>query len=346
MAVTFTYDIGYTGYAKFKSIPILATDGKFSYQHNPIYSTAIYGAYAQNAPDKAIFAPDYPQVTANLGFELTHNGSDNLFLQLAHSITTNRYLSNQVEIYPNGTSGYKSNMYTQSLEYSTSQDELVTGNITFKSTGVKNIINENISHIYNSNYAMSSQGYGISGNASINNITQQYIDVFPYYASIVSFSNTQRQGINNKSRIITEANLEKDIISWNISTNQNIQFVKFCSCYNDDIEDLQAQYACIGLQSANGSIQFFGINQRLQDGEQFYFYDDQTTIKLNRTDGSTLYKIIIPKMELTNIGSGLTTGSNLITTSIDFDVIGNPSKHETSSSNSNTSYSILQFIKG
>ena len=323
MAVTFTYDIGYTGYAKFNSIPILATDGKFSYQHNPIYSTAIYGAYAQNAPDKAIFAPDYPQVTANLGFELTHNGNDNLFLQLAHSITTNRYLSNQVEIYPNGTSGYKSNMYTQSLEYSTSQDELVTGNITFKSTGVKNIINENISHIYNSNSSMSSQGYGMSRNASINNITNQYIDVFPYYASIVSFSNTQRQGIN-----------------------QNIQFVKFCSCYNDDIEDLQAQYACIGLQSANGSIQFFGINQRFQDGEQFYFYDDQTTIKLNRTDGSTLYKIIIPKMELTNIGSGLTTGSNLITTSIDFDVIGNPSKHETSSSNSNTSYSILQFIKG
>ena len=140
-ASIFNYNIGYMGFAMFKSIPILATSGNFTFSHTPIYSNCVYGADPLNAINHITFAPDYPQVNADIDFELTVGTSDkNVFKQFGDSITIKRFNSNEVLIYPNGVAGYKSDMYTQSLQYNTSQNNLVTGNIKFKSTGIESSI--------------------------------------------------------------------------------------------------------------------------------------------------------------------------------------------------------------
>ena len=174
---TLCYEIGYTGYAKFRGKDILATDGNFQITHNDIFTTGVYGAGFLNASQHMAVAHDYPVITANIGFELTDG---DIYEQLGKSITTKRTQQHSVSIYPNGYGGYNSNAYTQSLQFNASQDSLVTGSISLKGSKVSSIVAASADNDTKKK----------DGEARIDDITDDYLGVFPAYGTLWSFGNT------------------------------------------------------------------------------------------------------------------------------------------------------------
>lgn len=303
---TFCYNIGYTGYVKFKSHLMLATDGSFQLTHNHMFTTGVYGGKLDNATSAVAFAPDYPTTSANIGFQLT-SGSK-FFVDLGNSISSNRYKWHQVTIYPNGFAGYNSKMYTQSLQYSTSQDSIVSGSVSFKGADVNSVVTTG-----------STDSKTGAGPKYISSLAANYYSVFPYYGTNWQFGKVSK-GVK-ATHTYTPSELSKDIISWSISASQQINFVKVCNCAWQQVDELKADFAILGLMQVNGSAQLIGINQRFEDGVMFYFIDQTSTLNMKSSDGKTK-KITIPNMQCTDISSQLQTGTNLITTSFNFMVMG------------------------
>lgn len=309
---TFCYNIGYAGYAKFQDYIMLATDGSFQLTHNHMLTTGVYGGAIDNATSAIAFAPDYPTTTANIGFQLT-SGSD-FFVDLGNSISLNRIYWHKVTIYPNGVAGYSSQMYTQSLQYSASQDSIVTGSVSFKGSDINSVVTDEDADFTNADHKN-----GV-GSEYIDTLTPNYNSVYPYYGTEWTFANTAK-GVVEGSQFQYQ-NLSKDIISWSITASQQINFVKLCDGNYYQIDQLKADYAILGLMQVNGNAQLIGINQRFQEGCMFYYIDGQSTLTMKSADGyqST---ITIPNMQCSDISSQLQTGTSLVTTSFNFIVVGN-----------------------
>lgn len=308
---TFCYNIGYAGFVKFQNHLMLATDGSFQLTHNHMFTSGVYGGKLDNATSAVAFAPDYPTTTANIGFQLTSGA--NFFVDLGNSISSNRYKWHQVTIYPNGSAGYNSKMYTQSLQYSTSQDSIVSGSVSFKGADVNSVLTDK-----EGNFATANHKTG-HGSQYISSLASGYYSVFPYYGTKWEFGNDGK-GVKATNSYDSEE-LAKDIISWSISASQQINFVKVCNCDYQQVDELKADFAILGLMQVNGSAQLIGINQRFDDGVMFYFIDQKSTLTMKSADGVTK-KIEIPNMQCTDISSQLQTGTSLITTSFNFMVMG------------------------
>ena len=296
-APTICYEIGYTGYAKFRGKDILATDGNFQITHNDIFTTGVYGAGFLNASQHMAVAHDYPVITANIGFQLT---AGDIYNQLGKSITTQREKQSSVEIYPNGYGGYKSEAYTQSLQFNASQDSLVTGSISLKGSKISSIV---------SGYA-STDAQKSTGTATISSITSSYLGVFPSYGTLWSFGNT---------------NFSNQVLSWGISTSQTVQFLKICNCSTAKLNSLVADYVVIGTMQVSGNGQIIGIKQCFNKEAGFAFSSTTSKLTLNSNNGIT--KIInFNNMLCSNISSSLQNGNNLIVTSFQFSTIGSSSR--------------------
>ena len=313
-APTFCYNLGYAGFAKFQDYVMLATDGSFELTHNHMFTTGVYGGKLANASAHIASAPDYPETTANIGFQLTSNSD--FFTTLGNSITTNRYKWHKVTIYPNGYAGYNSKMYTQSLQYSTSQDSLVTGSVSFKGADINSVLTDKQGGFQDANHKTG------RGSTYLEDVMPKYLDVFPYYGTIWEFGDSAK-GVED-SHTYNAADLSKDIISWSITTSQQITFVKICNCSYQQVNEIKADFAVLGLMQVTGNAQLIGINQRFKEGYMFYFIDQQSKIKMVSATG-TKKRIQIPNMQCTNVSSQIQTGSSLITTSFDFMVMGTKS---------------------
>ena len=155
------------------------------------------------------------------------------------------------------------------------------------------------------------------------------MDVFPYYGSKIQFGNTKKDLLYSNSQSTTSdsaLNLTTNITSWNINISQQISFVKLCSCFNKSMQKLKADYACFGLQNASGGLQAYGIYELFKDAKTFYLFDDKTTISLISANSNKTHTITMQKLQCTNINSQLHTNDDFISTSMDFQVLGNPSQ--------------------
>ena len=296
-APTFSYEIGYTGHARFRNKDILATDGNFQITHNDIFTTGVYGARFLNASQHMAVAHDYPVITANIGFQLTDGG---ICDQLGKSITTNRGNKHSVEIYPNGYGGYRSDAYTQSLQFNASQDSLVTGSISLKGSEVSSIVSG----------TASTDAQKSKGSATISSMTNNnYLGVFPAYGTSWQFGNNS---------------FSNQVLSWGISTSQTVQFLKICNCSTAKLNQLAADYAVIGTVQVSGNGQIIGIKQCFDNSAGFAF--SSTVSKLTLKSNTGVEKTIkFNNMQCSNISSSLQNGNNLIVTSFQFSTIGSSS---------------------
>lgn len=290
---TLCYEIGYTGYAKFRGKDILATDGNFQITHNDIFTTGVYGAGFLNASQHMAVAHDYPVITANIGFELTDG---DIYEQLGKSITTKRTQQHSVSIYPNGYGGYNSNAYTQSLQFNASQDSLVTGSISLKGSKVSSIVAASADNDTKKK----------DGEARIDDITDDYLGVFPAYGTLWSFGNT---------------NFSNQVLSWGISISQTVQFLKICNCSTAKLNQLVADYAVIGTVQVSGNGQIIGIKSCFNNSAGFAFSSTTSTLTLN-SNTNVKKTIKFNNMQCSNISSSLQNGNNLIITSFQFSAIG------------------------
>lgn len=308
---TFCYNLGYAGFAKFQDYVMLATDGSFELTHNHMFTTGVYGGMLDNASAHVATAPDYPATSANIGFQLT-SGSD-FFTSLGNSITSNRFKWHQVTIYPNGSAGYNSKMYTQSLQYSTSQDSLVTGSVSFKGADVNSVLTDKQGGFQSADHK---NGHG---SKYLSSVTPGYYNVFPYYGTEWQFGDDAK-GVK-ATHTYTASDLSKDIIAWSITASQQVSFIKVCNCSYQQVDQIKADFAILGLMQVNGNAQLIGINQRFKEGYMFYFIDQTSKIKMVSANG-TKKRIQVPNMQCMSVSSRMQTGASLITTSFDFMVMG------------------------
>ena len=292
-APTICYEIGYTGYAKFREKDILATDGNFQITHNDIFTTGVYGAGFLNASQHMAVAHDYPVITANIGFQLTDG---DIYGQLGKSITTLRTTQHSVKIYPNGYGGYSSNAYTQSLQFNASQDSLVTGSISLKGSKVSSIVAASAPNDTKKK----------KGEELIDDITDSYLGVFPAYGTLWSFGNTS---------------FSNQVLSWGVSTSQTVQFLKICDCSTAKLNQLVADYAVIGTVQVSGNGQIIGIKSCFDNSAGFAFSSTTSTLTLN-SNTNVKKTIKFNNMQCSNISSSLQNGNNLIVTSFQFSAIG------------------------
>lgn len=298
---TLTYDIGYYGYVTIGGIPILATDGSVTYQHNPIYTQGVWGANFKKNKN-VHFAPDYPTLSVSFGFQLTN--AQDLFVKLNQFANLNRNDGIEIGVYPNGKSGYNGTTYCQSISFSTSRDSLVTCSIQGK-TAVFN------SEIVNT-----------GANASqLQTIAPKYTDVFPYYGSSLTFNETADDIVGSINKIKLNG-----LTSWNISQSSDVVFAKSCSYNVKKLSDLVADYVAIGLATVDGSftnlwaqdtnLGHFGNNANFRA----FYKNGQITIKT--VDNKISRTIVFGDFQLTQNSSAVQTGTEMIETSCSFTAVG------------------------
>ena len=292
--------IGYTGYASIDSLPILCTGGSASVQNSIMYTNGIWGAGYNNGFRNVCFALDYPILNIQLSFDLTSKG--NLFTKLGEWSTTKRNIAKSIKIIPDGVTGYDGNSYCQSITFETSQDSLVTGNISAKSYSFDKAEETEGDNVENGEKTENGKG----DNSLILQMTNTYQSVYPYWGTYLI--------INNKE--------VKDLISWSITQSTSIIFAKCCTneIGNDSSFLPVADYVAFGMLEGEGNYSCLTKND-----DSFNQMCSNNSINLCSVDNiknSISIKLIQRKSHNINIQ----TGNSLVQRDYNFTVIGNGEK--------------------
>ena len=306
----FTYDIGYYGYAQIDSKPLLCTSGSVSLSQTQIYTNGIWGAGWYNGVKNVCFAPDYPVLTLQVGFQLT--SSNKLFDTLGEFASSERNQSKEFLIYPNGIAGYKGDAYCQSISFETSQDSLVIGNIGAKSAAFAD----------SDQFTCTSNKNGQSDNEQITSLASGYRNVFPYYGTTFQLSSNQNDIDGSLSEEFDTQ--MKDLISWSVNQSGDIVFAKCCTTRNviKKLQDLYADYVAIGLLTADGSFSKFGMDQFKSSIGFRGYISGTSTIKMKSVDGTDV-SIKMPGLSISQQSVNMQTGTSIIQCDFNFTVIGN-----------------------
>lgn len=297
----FSYDIGYYGTVKIGEQGLLATGGNISVQYSPIFTTGVWGAYWKNVTDKIAYAPNYITLSGSVNYQLTVN----IATLLQDFAFENRDQSKTCTIYPNGVAGYQGAMWCTGCGFSTSQDSLVTGDISLKSGNTS-------SSITTSNNSSKTK----TDTSIINSISEGYRDVFPYWGTGVYLTELNDTSTRNTpSKSSTQIN---DIIDWSASYSSQLVFV---ACCNYTSTMLQADYCCLGSMQAQGSFTMFKIGSYLQPAN--IQKHNSCSISMQPASGKSGFDIMYGAIIWTGASTDVQTGSSLIQSSFNWSALGN-----------------------
>lgn len=310
----FIYDIGYYGYASIDQKPLLCTSGSISLSQTQIYTNGVWGAGWYNGVKNVCFAPDYPVLTLQVGFQLT--SSNQLFNTLGEFASSKRNISKEFLIYPNGIAGYTGLAYCQSISFETSQDSLVTGSVEAKSSQFTSNCFSNTSVSSNTTYS----------NSTVTPIASGYRSVFPYYGTTFQLGTTLKDisGPPSSSTSGTSSSTNLiGLISWSVNQSGDIVFAKCCSkTAITSLDNLYADYVAIGLLTADGSFSKFGMSQFKNASDFRKYICGSSKIKMKSVDGTSV-SITMPGLSISQQNLNMQTGSTIIQCDFNFTVIGN-----------------------
>ena len=290
-----TESIGYTGKVAIDSKIILATGGSVSIQHSPMFSTGIWGATWKNATDKIAYAPNYVTLSANVNYQLTGNIAG----QIATFAFSARNKGANCQIYPDNKSGFSGKMYCTGCGFSTAQDSLVTGDISFKG-GVAFDSTSSVSFSSTSSITQ-----------SLNNASTNYTDVFPYWASGVHCTT----GDSSRDVPAAVTNKIRNILSWNATYSSDLIFAGKCTGTSTMLD---ANYCALGMMDAQGSFTVIGINDDLKPST--IQNTKKVTIKMGTTNNSQKYQILFGNVVWQDGSFDVQTGTSLVQSTMNFKV--------------------------
>lgn len=296
-----TYDIGYYGVVQLEDCAILATDGNITIDHPQIFMDGIWGASWYNGAEKVSFATDFPTMSSQVGFQLSHGGtSSDIFKIFGEFCSSKRCTSKKLKIFPNGIAGYVGDSYCQSFSLETSQDSLVTGSFNTKSAKFSESLTQFSSSSANST-TNSSVGF-------ISQIAPKYQDVYPYYGSCLKFGTGTTQVVAN------------DLISWSINQSTQIVFQKSCNC-KYKIKDVYADYIAFGLLNGDGSYSQIKLDN-MKNTNKLRQFVPTVVLELKTVSGEVTKKISMHGISYTQQSQNVQTGSSLVQCDYSFTIIG------------------------
>lgn len=284
MAWSFSNAVGYRGYAKIDSVPLLATGGQISLNQDPLLSSGVWGAGHKNAAANIAWAYNYLRLEGNVSYELTKGA---VWAKVKSFAFDDRTTSTNIELKPDGANGYSGDAYCSGVSFSCSEGQLVSGDLNFIGD------------------AGAQGGTAITANGNANN-TPNGAGGANFYASIGGADKVIPYWATSVSSVT-------DAISWNCSYNSDIQLLKCCK--GDATAPIGADYVLLGDMSGDGSYTIFTLSGDFKPTN--YHGEKNLTITIVNV-GS----ISIPKALVSSGSTSLQTGASYITADFNFTAIG------------------------
>ena len=338
MSLTHSYNVGYRGLAVIGSINytdenntiatlnkddcsvMLCTGGNVGVSQDPIMSGGVWGAGEGNISPIA-YAWNYLTLDCSMNVELTN----------ARNYWHNFINGGYYILYPDGNNGYSGTGYRTTTSVDASEGSALSGSINFKDTGGgfnggNTITNKNMGTSQNYPGTESSGG----GEGGENEEEKAYPlelagdTLVPYWRTCITTSSTSKD--DEGKDVETETALG-DIISWNVSSNRDVQFLKCCKMQNTS--PISADYVVMGEITGDASYTTFGI----KGSEQYHKQHKNLRFKLNigkyeKQFGtsaqyySNIVGVKIPIAICNSSSTSMSTGSSYVTTEYSYNAIG------------------------
>ena len=319
--LTPSYQVGYRGLGMIgtsaaDAIIMLCTGGSVSVSQDPIMSGGVWGAGEKNISPVA-YAWNYLTMDCSMNVEMAT--AENYWKQF-HSGT-------YFVLLPEGTGGFTGGGYRTTTSVEASEGSALTGTVSFKDTGGSISGGKSWDEV-NGDATHRDYGYG-------NKPTQLAGSTLVPYWRTGAYTNCE-----NPSSITPTDEGDASIgglISWNVSRNRDVQFLKCCSM--NASSPLDADYVVFGEITGDCSMTWFGLSGL--EGKYFHDQYKNLTFILNMggelpgystTPGKAkMYEkqlawVQVP-IAIRNSGStSMTTGANYITSEFSYTAIGDTTK--------------------
>lgn len=334
-------------------VTILATSGSCAIAHDPIISQGIWGAGWYNAAEQVAYSNNVLKMTGSVGYELIVG---NVFDALLSFGFENRAadFGHGVVILPDGEHGFMGPGWCSQVDMSASTDSNVTGNMSYSSAILSRVSNEIGKNFITSDDVMDENKakYGVGFhpglttpgippyddvNKPVAATGNEFLGMFPFWATGVY---GKSDGTTSGSKTITVSknlyNIIDNVQDWSAQYSSSVEFMTLCSGYtpsSDPDSDpvngpITPDYIMIGSMQGSGSFTFVGLSSQISPDSIYNQKSYAIVVRPNSHLGveDKWGLIELPSVIYNNVNIQTTTGSQLVTASVDVTALGDGSR--------------------
>lgn len=317
---------------------ILATSGSVAIAHDPIVSQGIWGAGWYNAAEQVAYSNNVLKMTGSIGYELIVGDVFDALLSFGFENRAASY-GHGIVILPDGRNGFMGPGWCSQVEMSAATDSNVTGNIGYSSAILSRVANE-IGNNFKTSDSWKDKdesdsaaeqrlkigvGFhpgivnGSPGQAAKGN---EFLGMFPFWATSVHTSLED-----------TKDNMLPNVQDWSAQYSSSVEFMTLCSGFKGDgnvLGPITPDYIMVGSMQGSGSFTFVGLSNQINP-ESIYAQKSYSIVVrpnsgLSDTDSAKWGRIDIPSVIYNTVNIQTTTGSQLVTASVDVTALGDGSR--------------------
>ena len=347
-SIRFNHETGFHGVVKIGTTPfgsansakdtsnysslatILATSGSCAIAHDPIISTGVWGAGWYNAAEQVAYSNNVLKMTGSVGYELIVGNVFDALLSFGFENRAADY-GHGIVILPDGRNGFMGPGWCSQVDMSASTDANVTGNISYSSAILSRVESEISKNFITSDEAMRANEakYGVGFHPGLTSPGQppysdsnppkaatgnEFLGMFPFWASSVY--------ANGSSTIVP------NVQDWSAQYSSSVEFMTLCSGYTDYDGPITPDYIMIGSMQGGGSFTFVGLSSQISPESIYSQKSYKIIVRPNSylKDTSKWGQIELPSVIYNSVNIQTTTGSQLVTASVDVTALGNGSQ--------------------
>ena len=301
---------------------LLATGGSFSQNHQPIFSSGVWGAGYYNAAEQVAYSNNYIRIEGSVSVEYAKGGIFTALEKFAFS-ERGKPEGTLIQIYPTGKNGFRGYGWCSSLSFSNSQDANMTGDFNFQSY-VNGDTNKVLTgEIDTSQWNSANSLYKVG--TSEGTLPMGYNDLYPYWNGSLYAKSSTGNGYSPIS----------NVMDWSASYSSTLEMLKCCgpgNAYKNPDKSptpLAPDYVALGSMTAECSMTVFklltsGLNSF--DPKSFH---NQKGLKIevlpSSSTGSSksgLGTILLPIIVCSTNSTSITTGASWVSAQFQYTAIG------------------------
>lgn len=309
---------------------ILATSGSCAIAHDPIISQGIWGAGWYNAAEQVAYSNNVLKMTGSVGYELIVGNVFDALLSFGFENRAADY-GHGIVILPDGKHGFMGPGWCSQVDMSASTDSNVTGNISYSSAILSRAESEIGNNFITSDNKIGADEakYGVGFHPGLTTpgtppysdanppaaaSGNEFLGMFPFWASNV-YSGTNETALPN-------------VQDWNASYSSSVEFMTLCSGYTEFDGPITPDYIMVGSMQGSGSLTYVGLSSQVSVDKIYEQKSYGIIVRPNSylNDETKWGRILLPSVIYNNVNIQTTTGSQLVTASVDFTALGDGSK--------------------
>lgn len=335
---------------------ILATSGSVAIAHDPIISQGIWGAGWYNAAEQVAYSNNVLKMTGSIGYELIVGDVFDALLSFGFENRAASY-GHGIVILPDGRNGFMGPGWCSQVDMSASTDSNVTGNIGYSSAILSRVLEEGKDESYEEMIAKNfatGEYYNRLGDAdktTFENDMKLGVGLHPG----INLSDKNTYGTNEKNgkyfakgnaflgmypfwasnvytSIVKSEHLPKNMLpnvqDWSAQYSSSVEFMTLCSGFTGYDGPITPDYIMIGSMQGSGSFTFVGLSDQISPDSIYDQKSYSIVVRPNSYLNNENYwgKIDLPSVIYNSVNIQTTTGSQLVTASVDVTALGDGSR--------------------